>query len=107
MPNEIRIISLDFFRKSSEYSVSDDIDANYISFAYPGMFIGVGETREEAMSMAKMRLKASRKSYLENHKEDPNWNSWALDRESKIRSLLSKTGLKKNHVWNEEDLAKK
>ncbi len=107
MPNEIRVIELNYYRNhAADFQVSEELEG-YIAFAFPGRFVGVGETREEAMTMAKMRLRASRKSHLNSGKTENDWIKWAMDRGAKILDLYNKMGLKKSHVWEEDDLEKK
>lgn len=106
MPLEIRVMKVDFYRQVAEYQVADDIDG-FISFAFPGNFVGLGETREEAMTMAKMRLRSSKKSHIDSGKNEQEWIVWASDRGAKIQSLYKKIGLKKQHVWEEYDMEKK
>lgn len=107
MPQEIRIIEINHFLENvSDYPVEKDI-TGFVAFAFPGRFVGAGETREEAMNMAKARLRSSRKSYVESGKTIEEWEEWAKKRDPKILELFKKVGLKKNQVWTEEDLKKK
>lgn len=106
MPNKIEVINLDFYRATAGFDVSDELEG-FIAFAYPGRFVGVGETREEAMLMAKMRLRKSRTSHTEKGKTEAEWSAWAKDRSTKILEAYKKIGMGKAQVWDEDNLEKK
>ena len=62
MPNKVEITRVE----SVAYKIDDEFTSGFISFSYPGKFIGFGENMEEALQMAKMRYRTAKKKYIES-----------------------------------------
>jgi len=101
MPKQINIIHA----KDCLHDVEDALKDGYLAFAYPGKFLGYGETMEEALLMCKIRLRKVKNKYLEHHTED-EWCSFANSRGDKIDVAHSKWGIKDESTWNIDNLDK-
>lgn len=100
MPQMIKVFDSS---KYDEYDLEESLGKGYLAFAYPGKFLGFGETMEEALVMARMRLRNQRTKFLENHTEH-DWAVWACKRTQKMDEVHSRFGIKKQSTWNVDDV---
>jgi hypothetical protein len=110
MPQEIRAIKIDDSELGKRYreslKLSNEIPDGWVAFAYPGKFIGTGDTAEDAMHMAKMRLRSQKKKFLEKNPEE-DWDCFAKNRREKLDKVHDKLGIKLDSTWNEDNIEKK
>lgn len=102
MPSRIEIMQA----KTVSYEVEQALQDGYLAFAYPGKFVGWGETMEEALHMARMRLRSVRKKFLETHHKEGEWHMYATNRHEKMDKLHDLRGIKLESTWNEENVDK-
>ena len=105
MPNKVIVMR----GATLDYETDDYIKERYVAFAYPGMYVGCGETMEEALQMAKMRLRNIKNKFLETHIDaiEADWTAHARDRQHKIEEVYRKMGLTKESVWASDNVEKK
>lgn len=99
MPKMIEIYEVDYFKLRKPETKIDPEIKGFLGFAYPGCFVAVGETRDEALQLCKMRLRAARLK----HQKD--WAHYSSHREEMIEKLFHEKGITRAHVWEEEDIS--
>ncbi len=102
MPKMISVYNASTYE---EYELEDSLHEGYLAFAYPGKFLGFGDSWTEALVMARMRLRNQRTKFLEDHTEE-EWAVWACKRTIKMNEVHSRFGIKKQSTWNADDVDK-
>lgn len=109
MPKKITATKINGGKTEQKYrealNIQEDVEGEWISFAYPGKYVGTGETMEEAMYMAKSRYRADKKRFLstKNGLVENDWLAYAEERGKKIANVHEKMGISHKSVWNEEN----
>ena len=100
MPNHIQIYSISCFQQYFPEIYLDPNLTGFLAIAYPGHFMAVADTCEEALQLCKLRLRNSR------NKHTDDWDKWSKNREKMILGLLAKKGINADFVWEEGDIGK-
>jgi hypothetical protein len=97
MPNKIEVMKVIML----EYDIYFDSMQDYVAFAYPGMYAGLGENMSEALLMAQLRFAAGRRTFFEARKDatERDWDTYSTDREAKFKEVYSIKGVSDDSCW--------